>query len=149
LQGLRGIRIAVCTELDETDEFAEGNLKRLTGEATITSRALYSDYVTFATTQLVSIVSASFSSKTEKQFERKRVKSSRNGSLLNDILASRFFALLTMAPFEPACQIEMSIDAGYKLLNRYKSSVICRGTSSILKERYIFHFNLSSPADKF
>ncbi|GAQ92791.1 hypothetical protein KFL_011390020, partial [Klebsormidium nitens] len=50
--GLRGIRIAVCAESEDTDEFSEANLKRLTGEATITSRALYSDYVTFATTQL-------------------------------------------------------------------------------------------------
>ncbi|GAQ89357.1 hypothetical protein KFL_005140020 [Klebsormidium nitens] len=37
---------------EDTDEFSEANVKRLTGEATITSRALYSDYVTFATTQL-------------------------------------------------------------------------------------------------
>ncbi|GAQ86268.1 hypothetical protein KFL_002790160 [Klebsormidium nitens] len=50
--GLRGIRIAVCAESEDTDEFSEANVKRLTGEATITSRALYSDYVTFATTQL-------------------------------------------------------------------------------------------------
>jgi hypothetical protein len=53
MQGLRGIRMAACTESEETDEFAEGNVKRLTGEAYLTSRALYSDYVTFATTQLV------------------------------------------------------------------------------------------------
>jgi hypothetical protein len=53
MQGLRGIRMAVCTESEETDEFAEGNVKRVIGEATLTSKALYSDYVTFATTQLV------------------------------------------------------------------------------------------------
>jgi hypothetical protein len=45
--------MAACTESEETDEFAEGNVKRLTGEAYLTSRALYSNYVTFATTQLV------------------------------------------------------------------------------------------------
>ncbi|GAQ86625.1 hypothetical protein KFL_003010010 [Klebsormidium nitens] len=50
--GLQGVRMAVCLESEETDEFAESNLKRLTGEATITSRALYRDYVTFETTQL-------------------------------------------------------------------------------------------------
>lgn len=45
--------MAVCSESEETDEFAKSNLKRLTGEATITSRALYCNYVTFETTQLV------------------------------------------------------------------------------------------------
>lgn len=52
--GLRNIRFAVCSETEDTDEFSEANVKRLIGEAFITSRALYSDYVTFATTQLVS-----------------------------------------------------------------------------------------------
>ncbi|GAQ91327.1 hypothetical protein KFL_007660010, partial [Klebsormidium nitens] len=49
---LRDTRIAVCLETGETDEISESDLKRLTGETTITSRALYADYVTYQTTHL-------------------------------------------------------------------------------------------------
>lgn len=56
LARLKGSRFVVCSETEEGDVLKAGELKALTGDATLTVRGLYSDYVTFDTTWNIFIV---------------------------------------------------------------------------------------------